>query len=126
MNYRPRRHQHRLNGISLAPSERSHQQRNGETKIQHTIRGVPNTSLRDRMKLSRSLNGECGLLVGRSRRYLLWLRLQDAVRELAAGAPATDAAHAAGFADSAHLSRTFRRMFGITPSDLARSQFVQA
>jgi AraC-like DNA-binding protein len=32
----------------------------------------------------------------------------------------TDAAHRAGFADSAHLSRTFRRMFGISPVMLIR------
>jgi len=47
------------------------------------------------------------------RTYLLWLRLQRAVERFASGASLTEAAHAAGFADSAHLSRTFRRMFGI-------------
>ena len=61
------------------------------------------------------------------RRYLLWLRLQDALGEMAAGASVTDAAHGAGFADGAHLSRTCRRMFGVTPSGLQQvSQFVQA
>ena len=34
------------------------------------------------------------------------------------GASLTDAAHGAGFADSAHLSRTFRRMFGINAASL--------
>lgn len=52
------------------------------------------------------------------RRYLLWLRLIDAVEALAAGADLTRAAHHAGFADSAHLSRTFRRMFGMPPAVL--------
>jgi AraC family transcriptional regulator len=52
------------------------------------------------------------------RRYLLWLRLGDAVGALAGGSSLTEAAHAAGFADSAHLSRTFRRMFGVAPSEV--------
>lgn len=52
------------------------------------------------------------------RRYLLWLRLGDALQQLTHGASLTTAAHAAGFADSAHFSRTFRAMLGITPSAL--------
>ncbi len=50
--------------------------------------------------------------------YILWLRLTRAVERFAAGASLTEAAHEAGFSDSAHLSRTFRRMFGITPAAL--------
>lgn len=61
------------------------------------------------------------------RRYQLWLRLVAALAELTSGCSLTDAAHAAGFADSAHMTRTFRRMFGIAPSALHRhSRFVQA
>ena len=61
------------------------------------------------------------------RRYLLWTRVQRAARSIAEGRPITEAAHGAGFADGAHLSRTFRRMFGATPAELARnSRFVQA
>jgi len=61
-----------------------------------------------------------------ARRYLLWLRLRDAVRELTCGVSITTAAHAAGFADAAHLTRTFRRMLGFTPSAALRvSKFVQ-
>lgn len=61
------------------------------------------------------------------RRYLLWLRLVAAVETIARGASLTDSAHAAGFADSAHLSRTFRRMFGLAPSMMSKgSEFVQA
>lgn len=60
------------------------------------------------------------------RRYLLWLRLLRAINQLSRIVSLTDAAHEAGFADSAHLTRTFRRMFGITPSEIFRSsQFVQ-
>jgi AraC-like DNA-binding protein len=52
------------------------------------------------------------------RTYLLWLRLMRAVELYAGRASLTEAAHGAGFADSAHLSRTFRRMFGIAADSL--------
>lgn len=50
--------------------------------------------------------------------FLLWLRLTRAVEVAATGAPLTEAAHQAGFSDSAHFSRTFRRMFGLAPAEL--------
>jgi AraC-like DNA-binding protein len=53
------------------------------------------------------------------RPYILWLRLQRAACDLMDGASVTSAAHRAGFSDAAHLTRTFRRMLGATPSDLA-------
>ena len=52
------------------------------------------------------------------RTHLLWLRLMRAVELHAGSASLTEAAHGAGFADSAHLSRTFRRMFGIAATSL--------
>jgi AraC-like DNA-binding protein len=52
------------------------------------------------------------------RPYLAWLKLQRAAGAIVAGASLTDAAHAAGFADAAHMTRTFRRMFGVAPSAL--------
>jgi AraC-like DNA-binding protein len=53
------------------------------------------------------------------RPYVLWLRLQRAACDLMAGASVTTAAHSAGFSDGAHLTRTFRRMLGMTPTALA-------
>jgi AraC-like DNA-binding protein len=53
------------------------------------------------------------------RPYLLWLRLQHAAGRVLSGATATEAAHEAGFADAAHLSRTFRRTLGTTPREIA-------
>jgi AraC family transcriptional regulator len=50
------------------------------------------------------------------RRYMLWRKLSRAMSEFGRGASLTDAAHAAGFADSAHLTRTWRQMFGLSPS----------
>ena len=48
------------------------------------------------------------------RRYLLWHRLIKAFMQILDGMSFTDAAHEVGFADAAHLSRTFKQMFGIT------------
>jgi AraC-like DNA-binding protein len=53
------------------------------------------------------------------RPYILWLRLQRAACDLMTGTSVTSAAHNAGFSDAAHLTRTFRRMLGTTPTDLA-------
>lgn len=50
--------------------------------------------------------------------YLLWTRLTRAVGLMSEGLSLTEIAHEAGFADSAHFSRTFRRMFGIAPANL--------
>jgi len=48
------------------------------------------------------------------RPYLLWRRLLCAVNSMQKGRSATEAAHIAGFSDSAHLSRTFKKMFGLS------------
>lgn len=55
------------------------------------------------------------------RTYVQWLRLIRAVDAYTGGLSLTDAAHEAGFADSAHLSRTFKRMFGLSAASLEMS-----
>ena len=50
------------------------------------------------------------------RAYILWARLNRALDLGFGGASWTEAAHAANFADSAHLTRTCRRMFGLAPT----------
>jgi AraC family transcriptional regulator len=50
------------------------------------------------------------------RAYGLWLRINVAIEAAMAGASWTTAAHEAGFADSSHLNRTHKRMFGIEPT----------
>jgi AraC-like DNA-binding protein len=61
------------------------------------------------------------------RPYMRWLRLQRAAREIVSGHSLTHAAHVAGFADAAHLTRTFRRMVGAMPRDLAeRARVMRA
>lgn len=54
------------------------------------------------------------------RAYVLWLRLQAALEHALTGASWTEAAYRANFADSAHLTRTFKRMFGVIPASLGR------
>jgi AraC-like DNA-binding protein len=52
------------------------------------------------------------------RQYVLWRRFASVWEHRMNGASLSTAAHAAGFADSAHLTRTSRRMFGIPPSSM--------
>jgi AraC-like DNA-binding protein len=60
------------------------------------------------------------------RRYLLWLRLLDAVDALAHRASIAEAACDAGFSDAPHLTRTFRRMLGFTPAAAQHVDFLRA
>jgi len=52
------------------------------------------------------------------RPYILWRRFLRVCELLAGGESLSTAAHRAGFADAAHLTRTSRRMFGFPPSAL--------
>jgi AraC family transcriptional regulator len=52
------------------------------------------------------------------RPYVLWRRFLRVWELLMEGESLSTAAHAAGFADAAHLTRTSRRMFGFPPSAL--------
>jgi AraC-like DNA-binding protein len=54
------------------------------------------------------------------RRYRLWNRMGAAVAAVRDGQSLTEAAHAAGFASSAHFSTAFRDMFGMMPSELLK------
>ncbi|SDU66877.1 AraC-type DNA-binding protein [Pseudomonas mandelii] len=60
------------------------------------------------------------------RSYVKWLRLTQALQHMAQGGRLTEAAHAAGFSDSAHFSRTFRMLLGIDPSSALAEVGLQA
>ena len=57
--------------------------------------------------------------------FLLWTKMRHAVTLLQSDYSITEVAQASGFSDSAHLTRTFRQFYGIKPSVLANSNYVQ-
>ena len=60
-----------------------------------------------------------------SRRYILWRKLTRAMLAIGREGTIAAAAHAADFADAAHLTRTFYQMFGIPPSVMMRGEFFE-
>lgn len=59
------------------------------------------------------------------RRYMLWRKLTRAMVMIGRERTISAAAHAADFADAAHLTRTFYQMFGIPPSVMMRGEFFE-
>jgi AraC-like DNA-binding protein len=59
------------------------------------------------------------------RKLLLWQKLRRALEALSGAQGATEVAHAAGFADSAHLSRICLRTFGLRPSQANDHKILQ-
>ncbi|GAA5126893.1 helix-turn-helix transcriptional regulator [Alloalcanivorax gelatiniphagus] len=56
--------------------------------------------------------------------YTLWARMRRAVELIARHEPLSMVAHDVGFSDAAHLTRTLKQFFGLTPSFLARGMEV--
>lgn len=59
------------------------------------------------------------------RRYMLWRKLARAILLIGRERTIAAAAHAADFADAAHLTRTFYQMFGMPPSVMMRGEFFE-
>lgn len=60
------------------------------------------------------------------RPYLAWLRLQRTAAGIVSGRPLTEVALEAGFSDAAHMSRSFRRNFGMSPSMLKPARALRS
>ena len=94
-------------------------------RVLAAIKGNPgeNTPLADlaamvhlsESRLAHLFRGDVGIPV---RQYRLWARIGYALGHVKRGRSLTEAAHGAGFADSAHFCRICRRMFGSAPSRL--------
>jgi AraC-like DNA-binding protein len=79
---------------------------------------MPQTELAQRLRMERTqalrrFKAATGMTF---RAFKQWSGLQHAARQIEAGALVRTAAMDAGFADTAHLSRTFRARFGLSPS----------
>ena len=73
-------------------------------------------------QLERLFANQLGLPV---RRLVLWRRLRVALGLALGGGTLTEAAHGAGFADSAHFSRTMKQLFGVTAGASLRNLHVR-
>ena len=56
---------------------------------------------------------------------MLWRKLTRAMVAIGSEGTIAAAAHAADFADAAHLTRTFYQMVGMAPSVLMRGDFIE-
>eukprot|EP01132_Coremiostelium_polycephalum_P013947 gene13947-16964_t len=115
---------------ALADSERSLE------ALERTLRQLPRRALEDARveralsaldqqlsgKLERLFANQLGLPV---RRLVLWRRLRVALGLALGGSTLTEAAHGAGFADSAHFSRTMKQLFGVTAGASLRNLHVR-
>ena len=108
-----------------------------DPRVQAALLALQRDSLSDQVEPLKGLAAQVGLSPSRLRHlfrqgtgislrnYLRWQRLLSALHWSAEGLSLTEAAHAAGFSDSAHLSRFFRASFGLKPSEVLRSHSVQ-
>ena len=106
-------------GIDLVRPPLSSVSRRAIAMIESTREGVPRIGdIAARLGLSATrlthvFTREVGMPF---RRFVLWARIKRAVTAYRRRPDLTSAAIAAGFADAAHFSRTFRAMFGLRPS----------
>jgi AraC-like DNA-binding protein len=92
-----------------------------ETMIAEPMLRLSQLELADRLKMERTsalrmFKGVTGMTF---RRFNQWSALRHAARQMAAGEQVRTAAVNTGFADSAHLTRTFRASFGLTRRKLS-------
>lgn len=86
-----------------------------EPSASHTVESLARMVHLSAGRFSHVFRHETGIAI---RRFIVWVRIRQVIESALDGASLTQAAHAAGFADAAHMSHAFRRMFGFPPSSL--------
>ena len=64
-------------------------------------------------RLTHLFKQEVGIPISR---FIVWWRVRAAIEQLSKSATLTEAAHASGFSDLPHMSKTFKQLFGFAPS----------
>jgi AraC-like DNA-binding protein len=82
------------------------------------LKDLERVTQHDRWQLSRDFRAVFG---ASPYRYLVFRRLDAARGMIMAGGAIADVAHACGFADQSHLTRHFRKAFGLTPQAWRRA-----
>lgn len=106
-------------GAATVSTELSSVSRRAIAYVERTIEGVPRVAEAAALvrlsstRLTHLFSDEVGIPF---RRFVLWTRIKRAVDVFQAGNDLSTSAIAAGFSDAAHFSRTFRAMFGLSPS----------
>jgi AraC-like DNA-binding protein len=99
--------------LDLVALERVRDAIAAEPEIRQSLAGLERLSGLDRWELARGFRSAFGVSPSRFRT----MRQLDRVRrEIGAGAGLADAALGAGFADQAHMTRHFKRAYGLTPA----------
>lgn len=75
-----------------------------------TLSNISNLS---KSRLSHLFTDQTGIPI---KKFILWNRMKHSVNAIINGVNLTQAAYVGGFADSAHFSKRFKEMFGISPS----------
>lgn len=73
-------------------------------------------------RLTHLFKQEVGIPISR---FIVWWRVRAAIEQLSMSATLTEAAHASGFSDLPHMSKTFKQLFGFAPSSLFKPHTIK-
>ena len=73
-------------------------------------------------RLTHLFKQEVGIPISR---FIVWWRVRAAIEQLSKSATLTEAAHASGFSDLPHMSKTFKQLFGFAPSSLFKPHTIK-